>query len=167
MSSQPQQVLCSLLKISRRSFFIGEVVQVVNLSTAFPRVDTSLTTLYMMYAFLCLLRKLHRLAWARNPSLSKSDIETFLRDYLGVERVLWLGQGAIGDADTDGHVDNLVAFVRPGEVRKSKSSMVARCVTDVGGTSQSLALHLTPLSNVRWSLKTSRCSIHLSIALNT
>lgn len=54
--------------------------------------------------------------YARNPTLDKSDIEKYLRDYLGVELVLWLGQGVVGDVDTDGHIDNLVAFVRPGEV---------------------------------------------------
>lgn len=52
----------------------------------------------------------------RNPILAKSEIETFLKEYLGVELILWLGQGIIGDVDTDGHVDNLLAFVRPGEV---------------------------------------------------
>eukprot|EP00903_Cladosiphon_okamuranus_P012776 g11942.t1 len=52
----------------------------------------------------------------RNPTLDKSDIERYLRDYLGVELVLWLGQGVVGDVDTDGHIDNLLAFVRPGEV---------------------------------------------------
>ncbi|CAM9868104.1 unnamed protein product [Scytosiphon promiscuus] len=52
----------------------------------------------------------------RNPTFARSEIENNLRDYLGVESVLWLGQGVIGDSDTDGHVDNLVAFVRPGEV---------------------------------------------------
>lgn len=54
--------------------------------------------------------------YARNPTLDKSDIEKYLRDYLGVELVLWLGQGVVGDVDTDGHIDNLLAFVRPGEV---------------------------------------------------
>lgn len=44
------------------------------------------------------------------------DIETFLREYLGVKLVLWLGRGVVEDNDTDGHVDNLLAFVRPGEV---------------------------------------------------
>eukprot|EP00903_Cladosiphon_okamuranus_P012777 g11942.t2 len=52
----------------------------------------------------------------RNPTLDKSDIERYLRDYLGVELVLWLGQGVVGDVDTDGHIDNLLAFVRPGEM---------------------------------------------------
>lgn len=46
----------------------------------------------------------------RNPSLNRSDIVARLQDALGVERVLWLGQGLKGD-HTDGHVDNLARFV--------------------------------------------------------
>ncbi|MBN2150886.1 MAG: agmatine deiminase family protein, partial [Candidatus Lokiarchaeota archaeon] len=40
----------------------------------------------------------------RNPSHSKAQIEQKLKDYLGIEKVLWLGEGIAGD-DTDGHVD--------------------------------------------------------------
>jgi len=46
----------------------------------------------------------------RNPSLSEQDIETYLREFLGVERIHWLGDGIEGD-DTDGHVDDLSRFV--------------------------------------------------------
>jgi agmatine deiminase len=52
----------------------------------------------------------------RNPSLDRSGIEEELRRRLGVERVVWLGQGLIEDLDTDGHVDNICAFVAPGHV---------------------------------------------------
>lgn len=46
----------------------------------------------------------------RNPELSRTDIETCLRNYLGVRHILWLGDGIVGD-DTDGHVDDLTRFV--------------------------------------------------------
>ncbi len=46
----------------------------------------------------------------RNPLLTRAQIETHLRDYLGVAKVLWLGDGIVGD-DTDGHIDDLTRFV--------------------------------------------------------
>lgn len=48
----------------------------------------------------------------RNPHLSKNEIEQHLRSYLGVEKVLWLGEGIVGD-DTDGHIDDIARFVGP------------------------------------------------------
>lgn len=51
----------------------------------------------------------------RNPGLSREQIEAQLRDYLGVSKVIWLGKGVFND-ETDGHIDNLACFVRPGEV---------------------------------------------------
>jgi agmatine deiminase len=46
----------------------------------------------------------------RNPGLTREQIEGYLRDCLGVTRILWLGDGIEGD-DTDGHVDDLTRFV--------------------------------------------------------
>jgi agmatine deiminase len=45
----------------------------------------------------------------RNPLLSRSGIESFLEAYYGVDQVLWIKDGIIGD-DTDGHVDDTVRF---------------------------------------------------------
>lgn len=45
----------------------------------------------------------------RNPQLTKEQIEQYLRDYLGVTHILWLGDGIVGD-DTDGHIDDLTRF---------------------------------------------------------
>ncbi len=48
----------------------------------------------------------------RNPTLSKKQIENYLKDYLGASHVVWLKKGIEGD-DTDGHVDDLARFVNP------------------------------------------------------
>jgi agmatine deiminase len=56
----------------------------------------------------------------RNPGLSKAQIERLLLDYLGAEKVIWLGRGVFND-ETDGHVDNLACFARPGVVLLSWS----------------------------------------------
>jgi agmatine deiminase len=51
----------------------------------------------------------------RNPDLSKHEIEQKLRDFLGVRRIIWLGEGIEGD-DTDGHIDDIARFVAPNRV---------------------------------------------------
>ncbi len=51
----------------------------------------------------------------RNPQLSREQIERVLCDYLGAEKVVWLGRGIYND-ETDGHVDNIACFARPGIV---------------------------------------------------
>ncbi len=51
----------------------------------------------------------------RNPHLDRVAIERRLREFLGVEKILWLGDGILGD-DTDGHVDDLTRFVAPARV---------------------------------------------------
>jgi agmatine deiminase len=51
----------------------------------------------------------------RNPGVSRQELETIFRDYLGVTNVLWLKNGIAGD-DTHGHVDDLARFVDPGTV---------------------------------------------------
>ncbi|GAU18994.1 hypothetical protein TSUD_193320 [Trifolium subterraneum] len=58
----------------------------------------------------CLLNK------NRNPHLSKNQIEDELKAYLGVTKVIWLPRGLYGDDDTNGHIDNMCCFVRPGVV---------------------------------------------------
>ena len=64
---------------------------------------------------LCLTTEECLLSPNRNPGKSKSEVEQFLRDYLGVQQIAWLRGGIPGD-DTDGHVDNLARFVNPGTI---------------------------------------------------
>jgi agmatine deiminase len=54
----------------------------------------------------CLLHK------NRNPSMSQGEIGQFLKDTLGVDQLIWLGDGIAGD-DTDGHIDDIARFVNP------------------------------------------------------
>lgn len=49
----------------------------------------------------------------RNPRLDRAAIESRLRAYLGVQRIVWLGRGLVEDRDTDGHVDLIAAFTAP------------------------------------------------------
>jgi len=51
----------------------------------------------------------------RNPNLSKADVEKYLYDYIGVTKVIWLN-GDIPYDETDGHIDGLACFIRPGVV---------------------------------------------------
>jgi agmatine deiminase len=46
----------------------------------------------------------------RNPHLNQQQIEGYLQKYYGVEQILWLGDGIVGD-DTDGHIDDITRFV--------------------------------------------------------
>lgn len=53
----------------------------------------------------------------RNPDLSREEIEETLKNYLGFEKVIWLKEGVdCEEAETDGHVDDVCAFIAPGEV---------------------------------------------------
>ncbi|XP_002512017.2 agmatine deiminase isoform X1 [Ricinus communis] len=58
----------------------------------------------------CLLNK------NRNPHLTKEQIENELKVYLGVQKVIWLPRGLYGDDDTNGHIDNMCCFAKPGVV---------------------------------------------------
>jgi agmatine deiminase len=55
------------------------------------------------------------LSVGRNPQLSRRDIESLLSAYLNVKKIVWLGDGVVND-ETNGHIDNLACFIRPGVV---------------------------------------------------
>jgi len=58
----------------------------------------------------CLLHK------NRNPGLTREAIESELKARLGVEKIIWLRYGHFEDEHTDGHVDGVCTYVRPGVV---------------------------------------------------
>lgn len=54
---------------------------------------------------------------SRNPHLGKEGIEALLKEYLGIDKVIWLWKGMAGDTEVvNGHVDNMACFIRPGVV---------------------------------------------------
>jgi agmatine deiminase len=52
----------------------------------------------------------------RNPAMSRGQIEQGLRDFLGVETIVWLGRGHSTDRDTDGHIDGIAMYLAPATV---------------------------------------------------
>ena len=64
----------------------------------------------------CLLESNPSNGRRRNENLDRAAIEARLCRYFGVSVVLWLPFGVAGDLDTNGHVDNLACFLRPGTV---------------------------------------------------
>ena len=101
----------------------------------------------------CLLSK------GRNPKLSRDEISAKLCQYLGAEKVLWLPFGIFND-ETNEHVDNVCAFLRPGEVvlawtddtsdpqyAMSKADLdYLSAVTDARG--RKLSIHKLPIPEV-------------------
>jgi agmatine deiminase len=53
----------------------------------------------------CLLSEVQQ----RNPGVSRKQLERVFSDYLGIDQVIWLGRGIVGD-DTHGHVDDIARF---------------------------------------------------------
>lgn len=53
------------------------------------------------------------LSTTRNPNRSREEIENILKEFLAIERVLWITGGMIAGDDTDGHIDQLARFVNP------------------------------------------------------
>lgn len=68
----------------------------------------------------------------RNPGWTKADYEKMFADHLGIEQVIWLGNGIAGD-DTHGHVDDLCRFVNP--------TTVLLCAEDAPADANHRALH--------------------------
>lgn len=50
---------------------------------------------------------------SRNPGMTRAQIETRLKELLGLTRILWLRHGTLAGDDTDGHIDTLARFCDP------------------------------------------------------
>lgn len=55
------------------------------------------------------------LSEGRNSHLSKKEIEDVLKEYLNLEKIIWIPRGIYND-ETNGHVDNIIHYVEPGKV---------------------------------------------------
>ena len=83
----------------------------------------------------------------RNPDLGRQEIEELLARDLGVERVVWLGEGLLND-HTDGHVDNLARFVAPGRValpQATDDDPNAAVYADAAARLRAAGLEIVPL----------------------
>jgi len=78
----------------------------------------------------------------RNPHLNQRQIEAYLYNYYGVEQILWVDEGIVGD-DTDGHIDDTVRFV-------NEDTVVAVIEENKNDENYSLLQHnLTQLKKMR------------------
>lgn len=91
----------------------------------------------------------------RNPDRSQGEIDQVLREYLGVEIVLWFARGWSASRDTDGHIDGIASFTRPGELlllspsdQEDPDHVLARANRDVLATTpdaQGRTIDVVPL----------------------
>ena len=86
------------------------IAQILHLPVFYPRMILEGGSIEVNGAGALLTTESCLLNPNRNPSLGRAEIEQRLRDYFGVQDILWLSEGIEGD-DTDGHIDDLARFV--------------------------------------------------------
>lgn len=83
----------------------------------------------------------------RNPGLKRTEVETRLHDDLGIDRLLWLGEGLLND-HTDGHVDNLARFVAEGTLAiptRTEDDPNAAVYVDAKRRAEAFGVRVVPL----------------------
>jgi agmatine deiminase len=86
------------------------IAEVLNLPVFYPNIIMEGGSVDFNGAGTVLTSKCCLLNENRNPHLNQAQIEQYLCDYYGVDQVLWVSEGIVGD-DTDGHIDDTVRFV--------------------------------------------------------
>jgi agmatine deiminase len=115
----------------------------------------------------------------RNPSMTPEEIEENLRQWLGVRKVLWLGDGIEGD-DTDGHIDDLTRFVGrsrvvtvmeenrddPNHAVLAENLEALRSLTDEGGRPLDIVTLPMPEKRREWEGRRLPCSYANFLVVN-
>ena len=97
----------------------------------------------------------------RNPGLGRRGYEAAFAEQLGIEKVIWLGKGCVGD-DTHGHIDDIARFVAPGVVvlaheanpddenHASSEDNLKRLRDATDAKGRKLKVHLLPMPRPIW-----------------
>lgn len=98
----------------------------------------------------------------RNPHLNQAQIEDYLRSYLGVEKIIWLERGIYLD-ETQGHVDNICCFLRPGEVALAWTDDTSDPQYEISRENEEILLSATDVKG--WRLKVHRIHLPAPVAI--
>lgn len=97
----------------------------------------------------------------RNPGMDRTAYEAAFKEHLGIEKVIWLGKGCVGD-DTHGHIDDIARFVSPGVVvlaheanpedenHASSEDNLKRLKAARDAAGRALEVHLLPMPRPIW-----------------
>jgi agmatine deiminase len=103
----------------------------------------------------------------RNPGMSQRQIEDGLRETLGIERTIWLGDGLKND-HTDGHVDNVARFVAPGKVvcmeARSGSDPNRRALADIARDLEQAGFEVVRIPSPGLEVPASFCNFYIGNA---
>ena len=106
---------------------------------------------------ICLTTRQCLLNQNRNPNLSENEVETYLKDYLGVKHVIWLHRGLEGDK-TDGHIDTITRWVNDDTI------ITSICEDSSDPNYESLQENLTLLETIHFNKYLVQCLLTFIMA---